>query len=152
MAAAKVHVSFAILNDLRPFVRLDDNIPPTMAAMCEFIGRVADLFGPERYDPTHVFREEDRYNKKYDKHGVLVSEEKKAITIRDQPGAIEEIAAELLENRYYVWNRINKYYCIVFALDFVRPEVFSKGCDKQPMKWRKKDENDPIVGKIKDPE
>jgi len=64
---------------------------------------------------------------------------------------VTNIVQSLIEKKYYVFNRYNKYYVIAFAIDFVRFEVFSKDCDKELIKWRHDDANDPIVGIISDP-
>lgn len=63
-----------------------------------------------------------------------------------------EIARSLWKENYYVINRFEKYYVIAFALDFTRFEVYSKDCDKELIKWRENDENDPVIGLIEDPE
>lgn len=63
---------------------------------------------------------------------------------------ISKIIKDLLNKGFFVCNRYNKYYVIAFSLDYVRFEIFSKDCDKELIKWRYYDKNDPINGKIID--
>ena len=55
----------------------------------------------------------------------------------------------LVEEGYYVVNRYEKYYVIAFSINYTRFEVFSKDCDKEIIKWREEDQEDPIKGIIK---
>jgi hypothetical protein len=63
---------------------------------------------------------------------------------------ISSITNELLDNNYYVNNRCEKYYVLAIALNYTRFEVFSKDCDKELIKWRDNDENDPVVHQLGD--
>ena len=47
------------------------------------------------------------------------------------------VAMELQEEGYSVWNRFEKYYVIAFAIDYKRFQVCSKGCDPKVMHWGK---------------
>ena len=58
---------------------------------------------------------------------------------------VNDIVHELINNKYYCWNRYNKYYVIAFAIDYIRFSVFSKDCDKIVIKWRDEDQDDQIV-------
>ena len=57
----------------------------------------------------------------------------------------------LLDDDYLVYNRVEKYYVVAFAIDFTRFEVFSKDCDKEIISWHQDDKNDHIKGIITDP-
>lgn len=59
---------------------------------------------------------------------------------------ISHIEYSLKQHNYFVRNGYNKYYVIAFALNYTRFEVFSKGHNKQLIKWRNDDVNDSIVG------
>lgn len=60
------------------------------------------------------------------------------------------IVTELMTQKYSVYNRVEKYYVIAFAINWTRFEVFSKDCDKELIKWRAEDQNDPVVYQITD--
>lgn len=46
-----------------------------------------------------------------------------------------DIIAGLIENKYWVWNRFEKYYVIAFAIDYTRFEIFSRDCSKKVIEW-----------------
>jgi hypothetical protein len=64
---------------------------------------------------------------------------------------IDTIVNNLIKYNYVVKNRYNKYYVIAFAINYTRFEVYSKDCDKELIKWRENDSNDPIKGIITNP-
>lgn len=66
------------------------------------------------------------------------------------PKDTKEIVNSLYKSKYYVINRYAKYYVIAFALDYARFEIYSKDCNKELIKWRENDANDPIVNRITD--
>jgi hypothetical protein len=130
-AEAKVHASFSMFNDLRRFVRIDENIPKSI------MRKVAEHFADgKEADPTGIFYHKERV---YDQQGVT--------RLLDDPDEIMRIAARLFRDGYYVLNRVNKYYVVAFALDWVRFEIYSKDCPKEVVKWRKNDGDDPIVAR-----
>lgn len=63
----------------------------------------------------------------------------------------ENIANDLFQDGYYVYNRYNKYYVVAYALNYTKFEVYSKDCDKKLIKWRVDDDNDQVKGIIVDP-
>ena len=65
---------------------------------------------------------------------------------------IKSVTNSLCNRNYYVINRFEKYYVIAFAIDYTRFEVFSRDCDKELIKWRTDDTNDPVTGLITDDE
>lgn len=67
----------------------------------------------------------------------------------------QHIADELNKYGYLVYNRVNKYYVVAFALDYTRFEIYSKDCDKQLIDWcvdNEKAKNAKIVHQIEDPD
>lgn len=60
----------------------------------------------------------------------------------------EDIARTLLENKYCVYNRFEKYFVVAFALNYTRFEIYSKDSRKELIKWRDNDEHDEIRGII----
>jgi hypothetical protein len=150
-----IPISFTILDDLEPIMRLDGSGSiRDKQDIVKFIQQVTDSFGSredgKRYDPTYFFRYEEEYEKSYDSNGVLIDSKTQVLTLG--PRDIDQMAEELLKNKYYVLNRVNKYYVIAFALNFHRFDVFSKDCDKQLIKWRQEDQDDPVVRQIEDPD
>lgn len=124
-------VSFCILNDLCPAygpvhksfdVSTGDNLMEITNAVTDILTQ----FKNQGYDPSGYYYQYINNNE------------------------IREIAADLLNDGYYVWNRFEKYYVIAFALNYTRFEVFSKDYDKELIKWRDNDENDVMKGKIED--
>lgn len=63
----------------------------------------------------------------------------------------EIIAKQLLENKYFVRNRLEKYYVVAFALDYATFYVYSKDYDPKVIDWRERD-HDSIDGTIKNGE
>lgn len=45
------------------------------------------------------------------------------------------IVDELLEDKYSVVNRVEKYYVVAFAINGTRFDVYSKDCDKELINW-----------------
>lgn len=146
-----VHISFAILYDLRPITRHDADIPETKEGVKLFIEKMIDLFNDENPDPTYFFREVQSLDQVYNHLGILVSKSTQINTLRDRPAQIDGIIEKLLNNRYYVINRINKHNVIAFALNYTRFEVYSKDCDKELITWRDDNANDLIIRQIHDP-
>lgn len=67
----------------------------------------------------------------------------------------EYVAEKLIENSYFVYNRVNKYYVVAFALNYTRFEIYSKDSDKQLIDWcvdNEKAKNAKIVHQIEDPD
>lgn len=60
-----------------------------------------------------------------------------------------EIIDDLIKDNYCVQNRFNKHYVIAFAINYTRFEIYCKDCDKEIIKWRENDEQDPIKGIIR---
>lgn len=58
----------------------------------------------------------------------------------------DSIINDLYNQHYWVWNRYQKYYIWAFALDYTRFEIYDKEFDKELIKWRRDDQNDPITG------
>ena len=48
------------------------------------------------------------------------------------------IVYELVNDHYYVWNRYNKYYVILFAIDYTGCEIYSKDYNKEVFNWEGK--------------
>lgn len=48
-----------------------------------------------------------------------------------------DIVDSLLEHGHYVLNQFDKYYVVAFALDYKRFNVYSRGYDKELIKWSK---------------
>lgn len=68
---------------------------------------------------------------------------------------VDYVAEKLIEQGYFVFNRVNKYYVVAFALDYTRFEIYSKDCDKQLIDWcvdNEKAKNAKIVHQIEDPD
>jgi hypothetical protein len=57
---------------------------------------------------------------------------------------IKEVVENLCNDGYSVWNRVNKYYVVAFAIDYVRFDIYSKDCDKELIDWGA-DKNGDIV-------
>jgi hypothetical protein len=56
---------------------------------------------------------------------------------------------ELLENKYDVWNRVEKYYVIAFAFNGARFPVYSKGYEPELIEWNN-NQNGDIITPLKD--
>lgn len=68
---------------------------------------------------------------------------------------VDYVAEKLIDENYFVYNRVNKYYVVAFALDYTRFEIYSKDCDKQLINWQvdnEKAKNAKIVHQIEDPD
>jgi hypothetical protein len=56
----------------------------------------------------------------------------------------KDVVKCLFEDKYFCWNRFQKYYVIAYAIDYNRFAVFSKDCKTRLVKWRSDDKKDPI--------
>jgi hypothetical protein len=121
-------ISFAIFDDLRSIVSITKKLPKLNfksihKILNEIIKGIEDI---------------DYHDRNLD--GLLTRSSKRS-----------EIVEDLLNDKYTVYNRVNKYYVLAIALDYTRFDIYSKDCDKVLIKWRDNDENDPIVGVIENP-
>ena len=48
---------------------------------------------------------------------------------------LDVVARSLDQNKYYVINRVEKYYVVAFAINYTQFEIFSKDVDKQLIDW-----------------
>lgn len=64
-------------------------------------------------------------------------------------GLVSDIVHDLLRDGYYVWNRWEKYWSVAFALDYARFEVYAKDIDKELIKWRENDGEDPVYHQVR---
>ena len=127
-------LSFVILDDLTPAYG-PVHVPIEEKNVGKAISEaVAELVDRRSVDPTSYYI-----------HGW----EAQGIPARHNPGEVEKC---LRERGYYCLNRYEKYYVVAFALDYKRFEVFSKDCSKELIKWRVDDADDPVVGRVSDPE
>lgn len=118
-------LSFCIFDDLSPrsgpiTIEYDENDKDALSAALDKI--VKPYLEGESIDPSEYY-----FTKDYDKNDVL---------------------NDLMKDKYYVWNRYEKYYVIAFAINYTRFEIFSKDCDKELIEWRENDEDDEIKGVI----
>jgi len=68
---------------------------------------------------------------------------------------IDEICACLINDNYYVLNRIEKYYVLAFSINYTQFEVYSKDCDKKFIDWKydaDTTDNIKVTGIIDDPD
>lgn len=137
----KVMISYVMLDDLqymedciltdgKPFSK---EILRTYDNIYNFIMSIADKYikYESEYDAAHFFKSNYYGN----------------ITDSD----IADITNTLLEEGYYVRNRLEKYYVVAFSINFSRFEVYSKDCDKEVIDWGVTNQG-PIVGRITNPD
>jgi len=48
---------------------------------------------------------------------------------------IKEVVDNLYNDGFHVWNRLNKYYVVAFAINYNRFDIYSKDCDKKLIEW-----------------
>ena len=125
-----VSISFAILDDLQEMHRLDKKIVKTPENIRSFLDDIMKYFNEREYsdvfnktiytnsDPTLYFI--DQFNKE---------------TLYDSPNFIDNIVSTLMEDEYFVRNRVEKYYVVAFAINYTKFEVYSKDCDAQLIDW-----------------
>jgi hypothetical protein len=126
-SAKKTVISFTILNDLRHIDRVPvfSETNGTIDEYIVFINTIRDKFKDN--DPTYLIEDwTDNF--------------------------IASLAIRIQKDRYVVYNRVEKYYVMAFALDYTRCEVFSKDYYKELIKWREGDKDDCIVESIRDPD
>jgi len=105
-------------------------------------------------DPSHIFFDYDKewdYHVEHDDHVDTGDKEfsSKKIFLKDDIQEIYEMITKSLTNqKYFVRNRCEKYYSFCVAIDYTRFEIFQKGFDKELIKWRENDQNDPVKGII----
>ena len=58
------------------------------------------------------------------------------------------ILNRLITNDYYVKNHWNKYYVYVYAIDFVRPEIYSKQTSIQVIDWEDPRQSESEIFKV----
>ncbi len=64
---------------------------------------------------------------------------------KDQKEYKSMVLTDLVEQGWFAWNRYQKYYSIVFSVDYRRMWVWAKDIDPEVVKWREEDEKDEIV-------
>lgn len=156
-------ISFVMLDDLRPIdPPIYRKIPKTKEDIVSFIKEIVASYKPEYIRPKpdydsdgcHIEKKQDKEkreewekrneDKKYDSSyyfsGCAVGGWN---PISDSD--IDEINDQLLQDGYWVVNRINKYYVLAFALDGTSFSVYSKDCDPERLIWD-------IPGEFKGPE
>lgn len=81
------------------------------------VNKIIDEF--EKHDDYFQWNDEEKY---------LTN------TLRKESNIIYK---ELSSNKYYVWNRFEKYYSIVFAIDYTQFGIFGKGNNAELINWKK---------------
>ena len=66
----------------------------------------------------------------------------------EQYASVEEIVPSLLGENYCVYNRVEKYYVVAFAINYTRFWIWSKDCEAKIIKWREEDKEDPIINNL----
>ena len=136
-------LSFCILNDLSVYngygpvhVSIDDLEYDTLKkALDEFSKPFLKYISNQQSDPEYYWYKSQSSDEECDPTGYYF----------EQDYNVSEVIQDLSNNKYYCWNRYQKYYVVAFSIDYVRFNVFSKDCDKMVIKWRKDDQNDEII-------
>ena len=65
-----------------------------------------------------------------------------------QYASVEEIVSSLLKENYCVYNRVEKYYVVAFAINYTKFWIWSKDYEAQIIKWKEEDKEDPIINNL----
>lgn len=138
---SEVVISFVLLDDLSPSVGpIHRAIKYNKEEIITFIKEIENLFYKNSEVRDMKFDERIKYCEQHNKRGDSSRFFNENLTDDERDG----IAEELLNNQYYVRNRVEKYYVIAFAINYTCFDVYSKDCDKELVSW-----GDDKVGEIK---
>ena len=134
-------VSMSILDDLEHF----DNFPKHM-----IVDKLDDLFSIIQ----ELVKSYEKYGKDLDPVGMF---DKSGVGSEyyENDNFIKDVCSGLIDDHYYVINRVNKYYVIAFAINYTKFEIYSKDKDKEFIDWKYSPSSDEVIkigGIIDDPE
>lgn len=101
------------------FEELDKNVIYQVLRQCP-------EYGAPEYGRTGLFGDKS----KYDYRGHI-----NHTTFYSDPHLVAELLDDLMNDGYSVWNRVEKYYSVVFAVNYIRPYVYSKEAEPKPIDW-----------------
>ena len=156
-----------MLDDLRPIHRpVCKTVARKKEEIAKFVMGIANKYKPcfpedgvrNKYDKLGCVIQDDEYKarkKRRDEWDAKYSKSKSdpsnffsgyVLEYQEDPPFDEknadDVAETLLEDGYFVRNRVEKYYVIAFSLDFTTFSVYSKDCDPRPIDWKEVPEDD----------
>ena len=158
-------ISFVMLYDLHPVDSpIYRKIPRTKEEIKKFVMEIANSYKPcftedgvrNKYDKLGCIVKDSEYKgreKRREEWDAKYKDKKLdpsnffsgyVLEYQEDPpfneSNADSLADTLLEDGYFVRNRLEKYYVVAFALDFATFSVYSKDCDPKVIDWRKKAE------------